>query len=694
MKIDGVDDEPAWVVSDIAKDFWEVTPYDTLLAKSKTEVKILFDENNIYVFATCYDDLPGDYVIQSLKRDYSYPVSDAFAIIFDPFNDKTNGFNFGVNPMGAQREGLVANGGNFGVSTDWDNLWYSEVKHYPNRWTCEMAIPFKSIRFKEGLKSWGLNFARNDMKRFENTSWTPIPRSYNVTVLNFCGNLIWDEEPPKTGHSIAVIPYISTNINSDYKKSDEVNFKPGAGADIKYAVSSSLNLDLTINPDFSQVEVDRQQVNLTSYSLFYPERRQFFIENSDLFSSIGFSQIRPFFSRRIGLKNGNPIPIIAGARLSGKINKNWRLGAMDMITGEDKTNDVRSRNYSVFALQRQVMKASSIQFTLINSDALQVSTVKFNRVACLDYFLLSPDNKWRGKAFYHQSFSPDRVKGASANATFLQYSTPKLDINWNHEYVNKNYNAEIGFVPHQAQYDAVLKTYIKQTFFRLEPSVTYRYYPKSKRINYHAFTIYENYYADGDFKTQSYFINPSYSILFQNSATFITNINFNYIHQLTSLKLSNDSSDIILPGQYYFNNYDAGFSSNRRKKFYYSVSDNLGNYFTSLRNSSNIDFNYRYQPWAVFNINYSLNYFHWASGHTSAIHLLGAKAEISFTRKIYFTTFLQYNTQSENVNLNMRLQWRFKPMSDFFIVYTDNYDPNLNIKNRALVAKLVWWLSL
>ncbi len=639
IKIDGVDDEVVWQQAEVANGFREVTPYDTAAAKTKTEVRLLFDDDNIYVFATCYDDIKKDYVIQSLKRDFSYPASDAFAIVFDPFSDKTNGFNFGVNPLGAQREGLVANGGNFGVSTDWDNLWYSEVKQYEDRWTCEFAIPFKSIRFKDNLLVWGINFVRNDMKRFESTSWTSIPRSYNISVLNFCGNLIWESPPPKTGHTVSVIPYTSTNLNSDYKKSDQINVKPSIGGDIKYAVTSSLNLDITVNPDFSQVEVDRQQVNLTSYSLFYPERRQFFIENSDLFSSIGFSQIRPFFSRRIGLRNGAPIPIIGGARLSGKLNENWRIGVMDIITARDNVTNANEQNYSVVALQRQIFKTSSVQFTIVNRDALKPEVNKFNRVVCFDYFLLSPNNKWRGKAFYHQSFSPNQPKGASANASFLQYSTPTWDIMWNHEYVSKDYNAEVGFVPRQAQFDPITNQFIKQTFFRLEPSITYRYYPKSKRINNHAFTAYTDYYTNGAYITQSYYINPHYSILFQNSATFNASINLNFVNQLATLKLSNDSIDNILPGKYYFNNFSVGYASNKRKKFNYSVSYNFGEYYTSLRNNAGLDLNYRYQPWGVFNLNYSLNHFSWNSGNRSTLHLFGAKAELSFTKKLFFTTF-------------------------------------------------------
>jgi hypothetical protein len=172
ISIDGQLNEQSWKLADKAGNFWQSFPYDTSHALTRTEVMVTFDEKHLYVAAICYDAFPKkDFVVQSLKRDFSYPVSDAFGIVIDPFQDHTNGFAFGVNPYGAQREGLVANGGFFGVTTDWDNIWYSEVHHDSDRWTVEMSIPFTSIRFKENLSTWGINFTRNDLKRNESSTW-------------------------------------------------------------------------------------------------------------------------------------------------------------------------------------------------------------------------------------------------------------------------------------------------------------------------------------------------------------------------------------------------------------------------------------------------------------------------------------------------------------------------------------------
>ena len=189
INIDGELKEDVWSKCDQASDFWQNFPFDTSIAITKTVAMITYDEKNIYVAAICYDSLPGNYIIQSLKRDFAYPVSDAFVVTIDPFADKQNGFSFGVNPYGVQREGLVSNGGDQGATINWDNKWFSEVKRFKDKWIVEMAIPFKSIRFKNDLKDWRINFSRNDLKRNENSTWNKVPRQFNVSSLAYTGTL-------------------------------------------------------------------------------------------------------------------------------------------------------------------------------------------------------------------------------------------------------------------------------------------------------------------------------------------------------------------------------------------------------------------------------------------------------------------------------------------------------------------------
>lgn len=697
--VDGLLNEAVWSSCDSATNFWQVSPVDTSLAQSRTEVFVTYNSQYFFVAAICYDDIEGDYVIQSLKRDFSYPVSDAFVVQFDPFNDRTNGFSFGVNPMGVQREGLIANGGYFGVSTDWDNLWYSEVKRYKDRWVVEIAIPFRSIRFKEGIKEWGINFTRNNLKRFENSAWNPVPRNFNVAALSYCGVLIWDESPRRNGISSAIIPYITGGATRDYANRIPLSHVFGAGVDAKLAVSSSLNLDITVNPDYSQVEVDRQVINLSRFNVFFPERRNFFIENSDLFSQPGFRQIRPFFSRNIGLISTNKglqsIPILGGLRLSGRIDENWRIGLMTMQTARSQQFNIDAQNFTIATVQRQIFKTSNIQFFAVNRqdfEGSKISKLVFNRVAGLDYNLQSADNKWYGKAFFHRSFTHQNLNNPYAFATWISYNRPTLTINWNHEYVNRNYDAAVGFVPRINNYDQATARIFKMSYHRFEPSIEYRLFPKSKKILNYVFGFYYDHYLDSTFKTTDQLYDPYFKTVFRNSSA----LSLSYNYSTTRLIFLTDVTgrgDKLPVATYRYQTYIANYDSDKRRKFYYSIGCRLGTYYTGEKYSLVSEVNFRRQPWGIFNINYSKDYILLPGlSAPRELDLFGARIELSFTRSIFFTTFLQYNTQSQNVNVNSRLQWRFRPMSDFFLVYTDNYDPLLNIKNRAMIAKWVWWI--
>src|SRR5690606_22699283 len=270
---------------------------------------ISYDDKNLYLFVTNFHGLPGPYMVESLRRDFTFGKNDNFLLFMDTFDDQTNGFSFGANAAGAQWDGLMYEGGK--VDLSWDNKWNSSVKQDDEKWVFEAAIPFKTIRYKKGITKWGINFSRLDLKTTEKSSWTPVPRQFPTASLAYTGNLIWDAPPPEAGSNISVIPYVLGGASKRYVSqvpnsfeylNEELptSYQKEIGVDAKIAITSSLNLDLTVNPDFSQVEVDRQVTNLDRFELFFPERRQFFLENADLFANFGYSTIRPFFSRRIG----------------------------------------------------------------------------------------------------------------------------------------------------------------------------------------------------------------------------------------------------------------------------------------------------------------------------------------------------------------------------------------------------------
>ncbi len=711
IKIDGVLNEADWLSAETARQFYASYPFDTGYARSHTECRVTYDDKYFYVSAYCrnYVSAQERYVVQSLRRDYSFPVSDAFAVLIDPFKDRTNGFNFGVNPLNVQREGLVANGGRFGTSTDWDIKWFSATMHDSSGWYVEMAIPFKSLRFKENEKTWYINFIRNDLVCNELSCWVPIPRQYNPNSLAFTGELIWDEAPKKPGVNLSLIPYVITSgnyfnnaiKNADGTFRDTSYFKPNGGFDAKISVTPSLNLDLTVNPDFSQVEVDRQQINLTRFSLFFPERRNFFLENSDLFASFGFTQIRPFFSRRIGLYNGNSVPIVAGARLSGKINNNWRIGSMVMQTDAVRINKelIPAENYFVTVLQRKVFSRSAISAIMLNRQRFEKGegfvADNYNRISGLQYFLSSKDNHWSGIFFYMHSLNPGQPKNSYSHASYLNYQVMKWDISWNHEYVGENFIADIGFVPRLYNFDARTKQTVRQTFWRLEPHVTYFLFPKSNTIRNFGISAYCSNYYDGNFTYTEQYYYGMLSLNFLNTSAINIKKDFTYMN-LPFDSYIGSNSDSVPAGKYDYDGYVLNFNSDTRKLFNLSGGAQYGSFYEGSRYSGNLSLNYRVQPWGIFSLSSSYDYIKvLKNSDPIALILIGPRIDLTFTRSLFLTTFLQYNTQAENFNINTRLQWRFKPMSDLFIVYTDNYNTvNFAPKNKALVLKLNYWFTL
>ena len=408
--LDGILDEPFWERSEPASGFWDNFPSDSTVTEYQTEVRFAADATTLYVAAKCYA-AGSNYVVPSLRRDFRAGGSDNLTFVFDAFGTGRNAIVFGINPYGVNREALIANGGENGgedFSEAWDNKWRGEAKVFDDYWTCELAIPLRSLRYPAGASRWRFNAYRFDTQSDARSSWIRIPRQQSIISLAYMGDLVWEAPPGAAGGAATLIPYVSGNAQRDYENEPagktEVGW--GLGGDAKVAVTSGLNLDLTFNPDFSQVEVDQQIVNLTRFEIGFPERRQFFLENADLFGSFGFeNRANPFFSRRIGLSRDTATgaavqnTIFYGARLSGQIGDRWRLGLLNMQTAADKANGRPAYNYTVAAAERRLGVRSSLGAILVNkenftdfSDA-SGGNLDFNRVAGVDYKLATPDNR-------------------------------------------------------------------------------------------------------------------------------------------------------------------------------------------------------------------------------------------------------------------------------------------------------------
>lgn len=701
IHLDGVLDESFWEDVEIATNFWlnfpvGGTPVDD---EVQTTVKITYDDDFIYLGVECYGK--GPFLVQSLKRDNdSFWNGDAFAVVFDPVNERTNGVIFGVNPAGVQTEALITGeparrGGQLsGYNKAWDNKWYTQASVTENGWTAEMMIPFKSLRF--GRKGhWGINFIRVDAQNNANHSWAPVPIQFYGTDLGYLGQLIWDKPPRNEKGNISLVPYLLGNVYKDYESKSDLSQSFALGMDAKIAINSNLNLDLTVNPDFSQVDVDEQQTNLTTVNLRFPERRLFFLENSDIFSNFG-TNAKPFFSRKIGLDDdGNTIPIIYGARLSGNLNKNLRIGLMNTQTQEQ---ELPGNNYSSLALHRRILKRAVLRGYFHNRVGYTDGSVQednFNRIGGLEFNYSSEDSKWRAVTGYGLAFSNENQNENHLFNLFGGYGGRAFNVMVNISGLGDNYINDFSLIPRQKHYDALEDTTYILGFNHWWATMGYKFYPENTFINQHGFSLTTN----GDrTATSNQLIQDkhqlSYKFLMKNTST----LDLTYAHEGVNLLYPFGFTDNEpLPAQLY--RFDYGqikYVTDRRREIKLTSGFRYGSFYNGTRTEFSLAVDYRVQPWGNFSLNFVQNDLEF-SGNYGAEQLLlfGPKAEINFSKNFFWTTFMQYNTQSDNFNINSRLQWRYMPMSDLFIVYSDNYMVEyFGPRNRGLVLKLNYWFNL
>lgn len=683
--LDGRLEESIWETADVAENFSMILPQDDRKATQFSEVRMAYDDKNIYLAVIFFNNtIKGDYVVESYKRDFSFGKNDNFLVAIDPFNNMTTGFAFGLNAYGAQWDGTMYDGRS--VDLNWDTKWYSEVAFDEKKWTAEIAIPFKSIRYNDNLEQWGISFSRLDLKASEKSGWTPVPRQFPSITMAYSGVLEWDNPPPTQGSNISFIPYLSGEMDSPQKGT--TNQELNAGADVKFNLTSSLNLDITLNPDFSQAEVDQQVTNLDRFELFFPERRQFFLENADLFANFGYENIRPFFSRRIGLNN----PIVGGIRLSGNIDEKWRVGLLDIQTQAEKEKGLPAENFGVFSLQRKVLDRSSIGMIFVNKQSLgdlediKTTAGEYNRNLGLEYNYFSADNLWNGKLMYLKSFSPNLSDDDAIFAGNLSYNDNNFLGSMQTEYVGENYNAEVGYVPRTHYYK--FDTTLRYLFFPSQDSKVLSHGPLVGSIQYFNF--------DGlgiDRGTQL-----GYELNFKNRSEMV----FTFENQFIVLQ---NPFDPIRTGihslkersEHRWNSINLEYDSKPQSLFTYALKSSYGGYFKDGKRWFFFsEMSYRFQPYVELNTLVSYNHIEleepWGS---NGFWLLGVKSNFTFTRNIFFSNLYQYNEQQKLWNFNSRFQWRYKPASDIFLVFNSS-DTRMLTPNRNwnLTLKINYWINL
>ena len=698
--LDGSLDERDWREAPAAKNFIQSDPHEGEPATFDTEVRILFDDQNLYIGMNAYDDEPDKLIIRDRTRDYNTRSVDSFLITLDTFNDRRNSYMFQTNPAGAKYDNQLFNEGQES-NRDWDGVWHVVTRIVATGWKAEIAIPFKTLRFSnDAIQTWGINFGRRNRRINEDSFWSPIPRIHTMSRVSLAGTLegLRDLRP---GPSVKLTPYFNGAVTEKVQGHQTRDFD--AGLDAKIGIGTGLTLDLTINTDFSQVEADLQQVNLTRFSLFFPEKRDFFLENAGIFrfgppenrqrrtfrSSFGLaagSSVRGgqsrgddlllFFSRRIGLsEDGDRIPVRAGGRLTGRVG-HYQLGFLGMLTGEEMgiaTGD----SFSVMRVKRNLFDNSDIGVIFINRESRNSS--HYNRSLGMDgNFRLNPSMDVN--AYIAKTVTPGFEEDDLAGRIAYAFTSRTLNFSASYSSLQENFNPEVGFAP-------------RVGVRRATGNIRYRYLQSWWRSLLREIgpNLDIDYFTDQQGNVVSRYVNARVAFRLQNGG-------FVALGHRDSIEQPSNSFEIhptttIVPGSYTFSeNFFSVFTDPSRL-----LSGNLtissGEFYAGTKQTYRLGGALKLSGRLAAEAAWSLNDVNVQEGAFNT-HLVTTRFIYAFSTRMFLNGLVQYNSVTDEWHSNIRFNFLYRPLSDFFLVYNDRRDDRGQRIDRALIAKFTYLLDL
>jgi hypothetical protein len=668
--------DPVWQLATPVNTFWQEQPEEGAPASERTEVRILFTNDTLYIGVVCYDNDPDSIIVSDARRDAELEETDSFRIIFDTYKDLQNGFVFGTNPAGIEYDGQVTNegqgggglafgaqmtGAGGGFNLNWDGAWRVRTRMSEIGWTAEFAIPFRTLRFPSSPKqSWGVNFQRNIRRRNERAYWAAIPRQYDLYRVSLAGTLAGLETPVL--RTLRATPYALGNVLTSGEKPAPSKTSGDIGIDLKYSLTPSLTLDGTVNTDFAQVEVDDQQVNLDRFNLFFPEKRPFFLENAGFFSVGNPGEVDLFFSRRIGISStGQPIPILAGGRVSGKAGR-FNVGLLNMQTDEVE-GLAPSNNFSVVRVSRDLPNRSSIGALLVNRQGMgQLSTGRdYNRTYAIDGRLGIRQNT-AISSFLARTDSPDAVApttGPGREDAFNVRSRTNLervDVNLGYQEVGDRFNPEVGFLTRRGyrKGDAFVMTRFRPADFlglhEVRPHVLSRHYWGLDDLHETGFTHIDSHYQ------------------WKNGYEVHTGVNLTQEGVRAPFEIY--PGVFVPPGSY--NNVEANmvFFTNQGAPVSLNVTTFTGGFFSGNRRTVNTRLRMRLGETLNTEVSYQVNDVDLPTGDFRA-NLWRTSVSYSFTTRAFLQALIQYNDQADLWSMNMRFGLLQAANTGLFVVYTD-----------------------
>ncbi len=684
INIEGKLTESIWPQIPEITGFYNWMPTDVGLAEHQTKVKMFHDGEFLFVSAI-YKDSESRIQTNSLKRDVSIGLSDSFILILDTQNQQQNAYYFAVNGYGTQADGLVerVNEG-YDFSLSWNTVWKAATSVNGTDKIYEIAIPLKHLNYNKGNTVFGIQMYTRDIKKNSWTILSNVKRNYRLFDLRFTTPFIFENTPDRSTSRFTVTPSVTVNYqNNVLENEEETTFKPSL--DLQYNLTSSLRLDGTINPDFSQIDVDQQVTNLTRFAIFFPERRNFFLENADLFSNLGVNDVNPFYSRRIGATSDIQFEI----KLSGNISQKTRIGILNVQTDED--DDIDAQNFTVLVGEQQLSKNFTTTGFLINRQ--QTNRFQFlnnyNRVTGINLNFKSDNNKWTGVANYGKSFNHNLTKKNNYYNVGIWFNKRGLAWNVSLKSLGENYITDVGFTPRLYNYDAINDVVIREGYTQTTVSLEYeKFYDSSKKLNSIRLINYSNnnyFNTDGSLSQSSHFLNSA--LFFKDLSAIYYVFNYDYI----DLKYGFDplgNGNAVTPDIYRFGILKIGYNSPNNQKFRYRLNIQKGTYYGGKRTTAGTYLNYQLLPFANFELSYDINDIDLDILGKETFHLVRFTKEIFFNNRLNWTTYLQYNTQQNNFNINSRLQWEYMPLSYLYFVITDNFNQEIYRTNWGVAFKM------
>ena len=704
ITVDGKLDEPAWARSPAARDFVQNEPRPNEPASEQTEVRILYDSEHIYFGFSAKDSQMEGLVISELKKDFGTNDGDVVEVVLDTFHDERNGYVFSTNAAGAKYDAQMINEGR-DLNSSWDGVWYVKTSRGSDGWVAEMAIPLKTLKFRNSdIQTWGINFHRNlrSHGRNEDSFWSPLPRIYGLNRVSLAGT-IEDLEEIKPGLNLKVKPYVSGSISKtrDTGYDEEGDF----GFDVKYGLTSGLTWDFTYNTDFSQVEADEQQINLTRFDLFFPEKRDFFLENSGIFQfgpgrdmppGMDFGGPPPggapppgadendlifFFSRRIGLSDDatEAIPILAGTRITGRAG-GWELGLLDMQQKE--TDALEGINFAVGRLRRNILANSDIGIMMTNKEP---SGSAYNRViggdANFRFGQAVTVNGYLAKSY--SSLSGKDTKNLAGRIGF-KYEDRTYTLRIAYLDIQENFTDEMGFVP---------RTGIRK--FSGNPGYVWRPAALQKWVRQMNPHMHMQYILDPQGKTDTRLMGYGYAIQFQNGSFMEPGFS-QLLENVPQAFLISKANNLWVPaGQYKSTEYFMLGMTDRSRKLSGNAHVSAGDFYGGYRHSYNIGASYRVNYHLNASFNYTLNNISLPqpNGHFKT-HLLSTRFDYSFSTNVFLNALVQYNSDLQQWSSNIRFNIIHRPLSDLFVVYNEQRNSSSGeLEDRAVILKFTYMFA-